>query len=89
MVQDQEFREYSDQDIKMSEEQTIAREYLNLIIEAEKSGDMSQLEDIDTLYREDGDKRSLKDIVQGIVNNTKQQRLELYKKYNKNYDRKI
>lgn len=82
LVKDKEFREYSDQDIKMSEEQARAEGALKIIIDSEKTGDQSKLKGIEAIYRKNGDERLIVDILKDESERLKKQRLELFVKYN-------
>lgn len=83
MIKDKEFREYSDQDLEMSKEQSAAQKDLDFINDTEKNVDLNQSNSIDALYRKEGDNRSLNEILKEMIDGIKRQRLELFNKQDK------
>lgn len=84
MIKDQEFREYSDQDLKMSKKQSATKKVLDFIVnDAEKSANTTQLNNIEALYRTEGDNRSIREILEERIDGIKKKRSELFSKYNK------
>lgn len=84
MIKDQEFREYSDQDLKMSKKQSATKKVLDFIVnDAEKSANTTQLNNIEALYRTEGDNRSIREILEDRIGGIKKKRSELFSKYNK------